>query len=59
MVRPDTELTHAESGRIFFQGKIYDLHLMATVWTLTRNNERLYEGESVEDCEAYLMALAM
>ncbi|MFY4731183.1 hypothetical protein [Nitrospira sp. BLG_2] len=60
MPRPDTELTHSEAGYIYFQGKVYDLHLMAPAcWTLHRGKEIVYEGESIEDCEAYLMALTM
>lgn len=55
MPYPDVELTHAEAGHVYYQGKVYDLRLMATGWQLSRESP-IYEGETIEDCSAWLMA---
>ncbi len=59
MVSPDVQMIHAETGKIFFNGKIYDVTRMAAGWVLSRPNhfEPLYTGESVDECCTWLMAM--
>lgn len=56
--KPDVEMFHEESGRIFFGGRIYDVVRMADGWLLTfaLQFDKLYVAPSVEDICAWLMA---
>lgn len=59
MPKPDVQMSHEEAGRIYFNGRIYEVILNATGWSLSRPHEflaPLYEGETVEDCCVWLTA---
>jgi len=58
MVKPDVGMKSQSSGRIFYNGLIYDIAHGKTGWIITRpmDFEPIYTGDSVEDCCAWLMA---
>jgi len=58
MPKPDVEMLHSETGRVYYNGRIYDVTRMATGWVVCRpcNLDQMYTGHSVEDCCAWLTA---
>jgi hypothetical protein len=58
MVRPDVQMFHAESGKIYYNGRIYDVVKMATGWVLTYQSsfDQLAIMPSVDEICSWLMA---
>ena len=58
MPKPDLEMIHEETGKFYYNGRIFDITRMVDGWTLSRQcfTDRLYTGQSIDDCSAWLMA---
>jgi hypothetical protein len=59
MPRPDVQMFHAESGKIYYNGRLYDIVKMATGWVLTYQSsfDQLCEAPSVDEICCWLMAM--
>lgn len=57
MPKPDVELVHAETGHIYYNGKVYDVTRMANGWVLTRPFDTviIHTGQSIDDSCAWLI----
>lgn len=60
MLKPDVELNRGDTGRVFYQGKIYDLQRRFDGWALQRHDSQngypkdVFVGHDLDDVTRWL-----